>query len=89
MIHCQGALTAALPRSHPDDSFLLLEDGVHAGLADSAEAIALTGRTVYLLRPDLVARGLQNAALTRAVRLIEMQDFVTLTIDHSPIVAWL
>lgn len=88
-IHRPGVLVAALPRSHPGDSLLLLEDGVYAGLADSAEAMALAGRTVYLLRSDLIVRGLQDAPLAPGLTLIDMQDFVALTIDHSPIVAWM
>jgi tRNA 2-thiouridine synthesizing protein B len=88
-IHRPGVLAAALPRSHPGDSVLLLEDGVYAGLAHSAEAMALVGRTVYLLLPDLIARGLQDADLAPGLTPIDMQDFVALTIDHSPIIAWL
>jgi len=76
-IHNSGGLSAALASSG-SGPLLLLEDGVY--LADMIE-----GREVFVLREDLAARGLPEPS---GKKLITMREFVALTVQHAPIVAW-
>lgn len=86
------ALEQCLARAGEGDAVLLLEDGVYAAAEGSALGgmlRAAVGRVaVYVLAPDLDARGLDISGLASGVRPVDYSGFVALTTAHNPIVSW-
>ena len=68
---------------------LLIEDGVYAAIADTAWAKQLADRTapVYVLAPDIAARGLSERIATR-FESIDYAGFVQLCCEHACIQSW-
>jgi len=73
----------------PGDCLLLIEDGVLAGLTDTAplEALLASSLSVCALQEDIEARGLAVHFSDRIPR-ISYTDFVKLTIEHQKHFAW-
>jgi len=72
---------------------LLIEDGVYAatmGTAASAR-IAQSLRTfpVYVLGPDLEARGFTGKDVVEGVATVDYAGFVKLVTEHEAVQAWL
>lgn len=88
----RNAFDACLHHATPGDAVLLIEDGVYAALRDSHFTPrlqeALQSLRVYALRPDVEARGIGNKLLEGVV-LVDYGGFVDLTVEHSPVMAWL
>jgi tRNA 2-thiouridine synthesizing protein B len=86
------ALEHCLTRAGKSDGVLLIEDAVYAAVRDSAAAAPIrsaAGRvTVYVLGPDLEARGLGGAELAENVRIVDYRGFVRLTAAYSVIQSW-
>jgi tRNA 2-thiouridine synthesizing protein B len=73
----------------PSDVVLLLQNGVIAGLNGSAAAAQLLdlGAPIYVLIPDLMARGLMPH-LAVGITPIDYHGFVALTVQHQSHCAW-
>lgn len=71
------------------DAVVLMQDGVLAGLKDSAPAHILSTLPVeiYALTPDLQARGLPDR-LAEGIQPIDYDTLVTLTEAHKQQLAW-
>lgn len=71
------------------DCLLLVEDGVLAGLTDTAslEALLASSLSVCALQEDIEARGLAVHFSARIPR-ISYTDFVKLTVEHPAHFAW-
>lgn len=71
------------------DCLLLIEDGVLAGLTDSAplEALLACSWSVCALQNDIDARGL-GVRFSDKIPRIGYTDFVKLTIEHQQHFAW-
>lgn len=85
------ALEDCLARAGRGDAVLLLGDGVYGACAEAGEAIALrsAGRVaLYVLAPDMAARGLEPERLPEGILPLDYAGFVALTIDHSPVQSW-
>ncbi len=100
------ALEQCLARAGEGDAVLLIEDGVYAAAEGSGSGEILraaTGRVmVYVLMPDLEARGLDigspclraaganNSPPSPAPALhpVDYRGFVNLTASHRPVVSW-
>ena len=67
----------------PDDSFLLMQDGVYA--IQKADFIEQHDN-IYILESDLKARGLTNNHPN--VSSITYADFVELTKTHNKVLSW-
>lgn len=85
-------LADCLNRLGEGDGLLLIEDGVYGalaagGLADRLAAVAKT-HPVYVLAPDLAARGLSERPLVAGIGVVDYQGFVALAASHSAVVAW-
>jgi sulfur relay protein TusB/DsrH len=87
-IHAVTALSACLDRAGVDADFLLLEEGVYAALADHPLSTQIGARRAFVLTPDLALRGLASRPLAPGLRPIAMAEFVAMTIDHNPCLAW-
>ncbi len=86
------ALESCLARLTEGAAVLLIEDGVYAALAAGAAADRLAEAAnrhpVYVLGPDLAARGLAEASLLDGVRVIDYLGFVDLATRHSAVQSW-
>ncbi|MCP3867552.1 MAG: sulfurtransferase complex subunit TusB [Gammaproteobacteria bacterium] len=70
---------------------LLYEDGVYAamqGTTAEAKVKSAQGVKIYVLGPDLKARGIDAARLIDGVDVVDYAGFVDLTIEHDKVVAW-
>lgn len=65
-----------------DDALLLIEDGVYWSSSHFTDRLA--GIDLYVLQPDLLARGLT----LQSGKSIDDEGFVDLTTIHSRIVSW-
>jgi tRNA 2-thiouridine synthesizing protein B len=74
-------------------SVLLIEDGVYAVLKGaSAEAQvkgALGNLNVYVLGPDLKARGFSEERVIEGVKVVDYAGFVDLAAESDKVQAWL
>jgi len=69
----------------PDDTLLLIEDGVY-WLLNAHRAKLPAALKIKALRLDAQARGL--TPLVSEVDLIEMDEFINLSVLHNKIVSW-
>ncbi|MEK7387319.1 MAG: sulfurtransferase complex subunit TusB [candidate division NC10 bacterium] len=71
---------------------LLIEDGVYAAARDTAVSKevqeALKSVSIYALKPDVEARGMQNRVMD-GVRLVDYGGFVDLVVEHNAVQSWL
>jgi tRNA 2-thiouridine synthesizing protein B len=71
---------------------LLIEDGVYAAVRDTSISkdvqAALKHVSIYALKPDLEARGMQDRVMD-GVRLVDYAGFVDLVVEHSAVQSWL
>mgnify|MGYP000258700508 FL=1 len=78
------ALAKLKQRSHTDDAFVLMDDGVYSGLglADNP----LSGCSVYVLHQHALQRGLGGVEMS--VVHIDMAQLVALTVRYSSSMSW-
>lgn len=71
---------------------LLIEDGVYAATRDTTVSKqvqeALKNVSIYALKPDVEARGMQNRVMD-GVRLVDYEGFVDLVVEHNAVQSWL
>lgn len=89
----RSSLASCLRLAVADNSVLLIEDGVYAALAGSIYSEQLQSRSgvlnLYVLGPDLQARGLQNGELIDGIEIIDYAGFVDLVANHPINQSWL
>jgi len=87
-----SALASCLRLAKPGQALLLTEDAVfaatRAGAASSGLAAALGTLEVYVLQPDVEARGMAGK-LIEGVRPIGYDGFVDLVAERSTSQSWL
>jgi len=83
------ALDSCLRIAQADDTILLIEDGVYAGLANDSnrERMQSISATLIALAPDVYARGLQDQLLD-SIATVDYAGFVELTSQHEKVVSW-
>lgn len=86
------ALDTCLRFARQGSAVLLIEDGVYAAAKDTAVSPkvqeALKTVTIYALKPDVEARGMQNRVMD-GVRLVDYGGFVDLVVEHDAVQSWL
>jgi len=86
------ALEACLRFARQGSAVLLIEDGVYAAARDTAVSTqlqeALKSVSIYALKPDIEARGMQNRVMD-GVRLVDYGGFVDLVAEHNAVQSWL
>lgn len=89
----KSSLDSCLRFSQPGAAILMLEDAVYGAVRGTAcEAkitAALEDRKIYVLGPDLKARGLSEDRLLEGVELVDYPGFVDLVTGHDKVQAWL
>jgi tRNA 2-thiouridine synthesizing protein B len=88
----RNTLDSCLAAAQPGAAVLLIEDGVYAATrGNSVETklcAALANLEIYVLAPDLEARGMAQA-LTEGVKPIDYAGFVELVVQHKNCQSWL
>jgi tRNA 2-thiouridine synthesizing protein B len=86
-------LDACLGRAAPGDAVLLIEDAVYAAMAGTAVAgrVADAAKTLrlYVLGPDLAARGMDPAGIVAGISVVDYGGFVDLAAENKAVNAWL
>ncbi len=75
------------------NAILLMEDGVYAAMkgtrvADTV-ASAAAKYSVYVLGPDLNARGMNDDNIIDGISVVDYDGFVDLVTEHDSVNAWL
>ena len=87
-----GTLETCLKFAQRGSAVLLIEDGVYAAARDTAVSNrmqeAAKSVSIYALKPDVEARGLQNRVMD-GVRLVDYGGFVDLVVEHNAVQSWL
>ncbi len=87
------SLDCCIRHANPGSAILLIEDGVYGALKDTAVSDkvsgALDGRKVYVLGPDLHARGMSDDRVIDGVEVVDYAAFVDLVTEHDRVQAWL
>ncbi|MDA1118178.1 MAG: sulfurtransferase complex subunit TusB [Proteobacteria bacterium] len=86
------ALATCLTYARQGSAVLLIEDGVYAAAGDTAVSKqvqeALKRVSIYALKPDVEARGMQNRVMD-GIRLVDYGGFVDLVAEHNAVQSWL
>lgn len=89
----RDSLETCLRLAEKGSSVLLIEDAVYAAANDSVASEILVQAmqrvSVYVLGPDLRARGLQQSRLLEGVKKVDYRGFVRLVTEHKGIQSWL
>ena len=85
-------LESCLRLSRPGCGVLLIEDAVYGALkansASAAVAAAAKDRRVYVLGPDLAARGFTADQVIPGVAVVDYGGFVDLAVEYHHVQAW-
>jgi tRNA 2-thiouridine synthesizing protein B len=89
----RDSLASCLKFASEGASVLLVEDGVYAALAGSSvesQVKAGLGKlSVYVLGPDLRARGFREDRLIDGIKVVDYAGFVDLAVENDKVQAWL
>ena len=89
----RNALDSCLRLAKAGSAILLLEDGVYAALRKATFAAAISGRmndlALYVLGPDIAARGLSDTPLIEGITVVDYEGFVDLVAEHDATQSWL
>ncbi|WP_423906960.1 sulfurtransferase complex subunit TusB [Candidatus Spongiihabitans sp.] len=89
----KNSFNTSLRLAKKGSDILLIEDAVYAALKDSAieKAVkqAVTMHSIYVLEPDLMARGLQPARLIKGIQIVGYEGFVDLAVKNDKVQSWL
>jgi len=87
------SLDSCLRFAQEGSAILLLEDGVYAAMRGSAtedKMIAAGNRhKIFVLGPDLKARGLALENVIEGIEMVDYGGFVDLTVCHDNVQSWL
>lgn len=73
------------------DVLLLIEDGVYAAMKGGASEALVSGSSakVYVLGPDIKARGIAGEKLIDGIEVVGFDGFVNLAADNDKVQSWL
>ena len=83
-VRAPAALHACLARAQGGDAILLIEDAVYA----ARTPLAAPGLCLYVLAPDLAARGIGAAEVDAAFTIVDDSGFVDLAVECHASIAW-
>ena len=85
-------LSQCLSRVAPGGAILLIEDAVCAAVPGSAFADQLsnaaTEQKLYVLQPDLAARGFADVSLPDSIKQVDYKGFVDLVTEYDLVHSW-
>ncbi len=88
----KSTLDTCLRLAKPGSTILLIEDGVYAVMQGTSVtermANALRQHSIYVLGPDLKARGLEQGRMIDGVKVVDYGGFVDLVAQYDQIQTW-
>jgi tRNA 2-thiouridine synthesizing protein B len=88
----RNTLDSCLRFCRNGSAVLLIEDGVYAATRGNAAEprirAAMSQIKLYALRPDVEARGMQDAVID-GIELVDYGGFVDLVVAHNAVQSWL
>lgn len=89
----RNSLDSCLRLAKKGSAILLMEDGVYAAVtgttATDKMASAAKDNSVYVLGPDMSARGLAEDQLIDGIKVVDYEGFVDLVADNDGVTPWL
>jgi len=89
----RNTLESCIGLAVPGSAILLLEDGVIGAMANTKHSemvkAAMANVKIYVLGPDLKARGLSEGNVVDGISVVGYGDFVDLTAEHAAVQSWL
>ncbi len=89
----KNSLRTCLRLARNGSDILLIQDAVYAALPDTEVAVdmieAVRRHNVYALKPDLMARGLDQGSLIGGIEPIDYDRFVELAVKNDSVQSWL
>ncbi|AHE98854.1 sulfurtransferase complex subunit TusB [Thioalkalivibrio paradoxus] len=89
----RNTLASCLGHAKAGSDILLIEDGVYAAVRGTSHEDmvrnAVGTHNVYVLGPDLLARGMNPEQVIEGISVADYGDFVDLTEKHDKVQAWL
>ena len=86
-------LDSCLRHAKAGSSVLLIEDGVYGAMKGSIVEKklkdAFSNFTVYVLGPDILARGLNEEQVIDGITVVDYTGFVDLVAGHDTVQSWL
>jgi tRNA 2-thiouridine synthesizing protein B len=88
----RSTLASCLGHAKPGSTILLIEDGVYAAVRGTSHEDmvrgAMSDHNVYVLGPDLLARGMTPEQVIQGISVVDYGGFVDLTEKHDKVQAW-
>ena len=89
----RNTLDSCLRLAQPGSAILLIEDGVYAALTGTTHTLKIEGAVatheVYVLGPDLKARGIEETRIVEGVKVVDYGGFVDLAVAKGTVNSWL
>lgn len=89
----RNSFSSCLAHAVDGDAILMIEDAVVGARKGTnftpALAAKLASCAIYVLSPDLSARGMKPEDVLEGVKLVDYTGFVDLTTEKSRVCAWL
>jgi tRNA 2-thiouridine synthesizing protein B len=89
----RNSLDSCLKFAQPGAALLLIEDGIYAALTGTSVEgrikDALASVKIYVLGPDLKARGFSEARVIDGISVVDYAGFVDLAAENAKVQAWL
>jgi tRNA 2-thiouridine synthesizing protein B len=89
----RNSLDSCLKFAQAGAAVLLIEDGVYAALTGTSVEDqvkeALGNVKIYVLGPDLKARGFSDQRVISGISVVDYAGFVDLAAEHAKVQAWL
>jgi tRNA 2-thiouridine synthesizing protein B len=89
----KNSLDACLNYAGSGANVLLIEDGIYAALKgtrfEQRVKTALDSAKVYVLGPDLKARGFTEERVIEGINVVDYAGFVDLAAENAKVQAWL
>ena len=89
----KNTLETCLRLADDGASILYIEDGVYSVVKNTKYEQLISDKIpkikMYVLEPDLKARGLDKNSLINNIEIIDYQDFVKLAVENERIQNWL
>lgn len=89
----RNSVLSCLAHAVEGSAILFIEDAVYAatqGTTVAAQVAEAVGKCkVFVLGPDLAARGMSEDKVIAGITVVDYEGFVDLTVEHGAVQAWL